>query len=495
MTKLLFLIFAILVIFQESQCLNILFSVPCWGGHFGTMSSLLSPICEKHNCTLVEWAKLCERKLKPFHERINFEVIKRHGLHDEYSFDGVWHFLINFCPHLIETHTYIYKEMSAILQENPGKYDLVINDHILAGAVLAAEKFDIPVIQQTPGTMAGIEHVQDKFSQSLSEIFVLKLFFSDCWAWKYNRRALDNLPDFVDFQGHFFLNEFSDRYPFFIPGSLPLYSQPHPSQNGEFIFIGGIRNESHFKKLDQSMQSWIDKDETDIIYISLGTHSVLDPEIMKNFYENVQNQNKYRVIWSLGLGLERTAKETEIYSQNSDRILLSDYLPQYTLLGHPKVKVFVSHVGLGSIVDFVKRKVPVVAIPQFADQFANAILLENLNLAKQLKAFNFDDVNKAIAQVYQDYDFYVQNLQKLSDEFEKHEDPEMIDAFVTKIAARKKTTVKYELEYEVNCRRFHVGWKLLTFGFYAFVILVFLAVVLAVRRFCIGGFAPKSKTN
>ncbi|XP_075244606.1 UDP-glycosyltransferase UGT4-like [Convolutriloba macropyga] len=495
MSKVLFVVFAVLVPLKQSHSLNILFSVPCWGGHFGTMSPLFSPICQKHNCTLVEWAKLCERKMKPFYEKVNFEVIKRHGLHDEYSFDGAWHFLVNFCPHLIETHTYMHTELSTIFEANRGKYDLVITDHFLAGSVIAAEKFDIPVVLQTPGTMAGVENVQDKFPQQMTDIFVLKLFFSDCWAWKYNRRALDNLPDFVDFQGNFFLTEFSDRYPSLIPGSLPLHAEPHSSQNGEYLFIGGIRNESHFDKLDESMETWIDKDQTDIIYISLGTLAVLDPESVKNFYENVRNQNNYRVIWSLGLGLERTAKEAGIYSEKSDRILLSDYLPQYTLLGHPKVKVFVSHVGLGSMIDFIKRKVPVVAIPQFADQFANAILLENLNLAIQLKVFKFEDVDKAIAQVFQNYDFYVQNLQKLSDEFEKHEDPELIDAFITKIAARKKTTVKYELEYEVNCPRFHVVWKLLTFGFYAFVIALFLAVLLAVRRFCIRGFAPKSKTS
>ena len=60
--------------------LEILFFMPCYGGHFGTMSTLLAPLCREesgNNCTVVETAKLCEKKLKSFHDTIKFDVIKR----------------------------------------------------------------------------------------------------------------------------------------------------------------------------------------------------------------------------------------------------------------------------------------------------------------------------------------------------------------------------------------------------------------------------------
>jgi len=89
--------------------------MPCWGGHFGTMSSYLIPVCEKHNCTVIEWAKLCEGKLKSFHERVKFEVLKPHVMEDEYSFNGRFDFLFKFSDVMLEQFDLTHDEMDKIL--------------------------------------------------------------------------------------------------------------------------------------------------------------------------------------------------------------------------------------------------------------------------------------------------------------------------------------------------------------------------------------------
>ncbi|XP_075254985.1 UDP-glycosyltransferase UGT4-like [Convolutriloba macropyga] len=485
------------------SCLNVLFSLPCWGGHFGTMSSLLVPVCEVHNCTVIEWAKLCERKLKSFHQRVKFDVIKRHGLEDEYSFVGRFDFLFNYCPVMMEQMEYTYNELTNILKENferakesaddnSLRFDIMITDHIMAGTLIVAEKFNLPVVIQTPGIPGGVEHMQDKYPVPLTELIVFKWVYKDCFAWVENQRASDGLPK-LDSQGDFLPMEYTDRFPLMIPTSESITAEPHPT--AEYIFFGGMRNESNFKKLDQDLETWIDKKETDIIYISLGTHVDLDTQSFKSFYQNIEEQSKYRVIWSLSLGLEKTAKEAGLYGKLSDQIFLSDYLPQYTLLGHSKVKIFVSHMGLGSMVDLIKREIPAIAVPQFGDQFANAIIMENLSVSKTLPKFDFENLKQAVEVVMADYESFQANLKKISAEFEKYEKPELINNFLTEIAGRKQTTIKYKLDYEVNSPRFLLIWKAITIFGLAFLFCVGLAVVCVIRNFCIGDFAAKPKTQ
>jgi len=61
------------------------------------------------------------------------------------------------------------------------------------------------------------------------------------------------------------------------------------------------------------------------------------------------------------------------------------WLPQNDLLAHEKLKVFVTHAGQNSLYEAGYRGVPVVAIPLFADQFDNALLIEAKGMGLSLK--------------------------------------------------------------------------------------------------------------
>ena len=470
---------SVVILIQSSYALNILFVMPCLGGHFGTMSSLLTPLCSRHNCTVAELAKLCENKLKSFQQQVKFNVIKKHVMRDEYSFHGVVDFFLKFCPYSIEVYDSSYKEFSEILEESPNLYDVIITDHMVFSILILAEKFDIPVIVQVPGLTGGLEHLQDQIPIPLSDTLAFKLIFGDCWKWVDNYRAKNKLPE-LDYQGQFFPNEYIDRFPMFIPTSPSIYGHPHPSS--EYIFIGGLRNESNFEKLDEKLEKWIISNELDIVYISLGTHSLIDSKAMMAFYEKISSQNTYRVIWSLSLGLQKTAEELHIFSSPNDKIFFSNYLPQYTLLGQSKVVVFVTHCGLGSSTDLIKRKIPSVFVPQFADQFTLAAILDRLQLGVYEKKFSFDTMNSAISKLFENYGFYAENLRKIEEELAQYESEEDIHNFVMKIAERKTVTMKTRLEYEVHSPRIYIIWRGLIFLSIFFVCTLMLTTLLCVRK-------------
>ena len=64
----------------------------------------------------------------------------------------------------------------------------------------------------------------------------------------------------------------------------------------------------------------------------------------------------------------------------SPNIKVVEWLPQNDLLGHKDIKAFVSHAGHNSVYESAYHGAPVVAVPLFADQFANAKKVEQFGL-------------------------------------------------------------------------------------------------------------------
>ena len=97
----------------------------------------------------------------------------------------------------------------------------------------------------------------------------------------------------------------------------------------------------------------------------MGTHTQLEKSTVLDFMQQVKYQKKYRFIWALSVGMQSLVQD--LGCESDETLYLSKYLPQFTLLGHPKVKVFVTHGGLLSLIDMVKRRKPAVCIPHFWD--------------------------------------------------------------------------------------------------------------------------------
>lgn len=122
---------------------------------------------------------------------------------------------------------------------------------------------------------------------------------------------------------------------------------------------------------------------------------------------NVLGKLKQRVILKFELD--------EFPAAKTENILMVKWLPQNDLLAQKNIRLFVSHCGLGAIGEAKFHGVPILAIPIYGDQLANARATVADGWAIQL---DFDSVTEADFRNAIDEmltnQTYVNNVQKIS---------------------------------------------------------------------------------
>ncbi|XP_052859848.1 UDP-glycosyltransferase UGT5-like [Anopheles cruzii] len=127
--------------------------------------------------------------------------------------------------------------------------------------------------------------------------------------------------------------------------------------------VGGLHIKEP-KRLPDSLQTFIDDATDGVIYFSLGTNlrsADLPPEKLAVIL-SVFGRMKQRVVWKF---------EDERIKNLPPNVLVRSWLPQSDILGHPNVKVFITHGGLLGTQEGVHRAVPMVGIPIYCDQHLN----------------------------------------------------------------------------------------------------------------------------
>ncbi|RXG56124.1 2-hydroxyacylsphingosine 1-beta-galactosyltransferase [Armadillidium vulgare] len=121
------------------------------------------------------------------------------------------------------------------------------------------------------------------------------------------------------------------------------------------IYAGGAHIKTP-KKLPKDLEDWVEgSGEEGFIFFSLG--SALNPDFLPE-----------KVLWKWN-------KET--MPDLPSNVKLQKWLPQPDLLGHPKIKLFITHGGLLSTLESSYNGVPVIGIPVIGDQETNMIEVED----------------------------------------------------------------------------------------------------------------------
>jgi len=155
----------------------------------------------------------------------------------------------------------------------------------------------------------------------------------------------------------------------------------HPVTHGAWqytrniIEVGGLQLKDA-KPLEGDLKKFMDSATEGAVLVSFG--SSLKPDQMPQ--EKIQvfidtfKQLGMKVIW----------KWDKEMPGLPDNILLSSWLPQQDLLAHPNLRVFVTHGGLGSLVEAIYHKAVIVGIPLSNDQKPNLLRAERHGYAVSL---------------------------------------------------------------------------------------------------------------
>uniref|UniRef100_A0A0A1XBA7 UDP-glucuronosyltransferase 2A2 n=1 Tax=Zeugodacus cucurbitae TaxID=28588 RepID=A0A0A1XBA7_ZEUCU len=232
--------------------------------------------------------------------------------------------------------------------------------------------------------MGFVARVKNLFSILIEELIIAPLNYG------YQQQLYDyNFPP--------------DRYPPFedVRQNVSLIFTNHHFSQGpirpnvpNLIEIGGIQIKEKPDPLPADIAKILDEAKEGAIYFSLGSNiqgSHLTEEKVKIMF-NVISKLPYKVLWKWGPN-DRPGQ--------SENIIYRDWLPQDDILAHPNIKLFITHGGMGSVVEAQYHGVPMVGIPLFGDQPSNMANVQRsgYGLAVDYITLSEESLNNAIQEV------------------------------------------------------------------------------------------------
>ncbi|XP_026127851.1 UDP-glucuronosyltransferase-like isoform X8 [Carassius auratus] len=153
---------------------------------------------------------------------------------------------------------------------------------------------------------------------------------------------------------------------------------PHPLMPN-MIIIGGMDNKKA-EPLPQELEEFVEgSGEHGFVVFTLGSMVSQLPEAKAREFFEAFRQIPQRVLW----------RYTGPVPENAPKnVKLMKWLPQNDLLGHPKVKAFITHGGSHGIYEGIYNGVPMVMLPLFGDQGDNVQRLVSRGVAETLSIYD-----------------------------------------------------------------------------------------------------------
>ena len=291
----------------------------------------------------------------------------------------IYPYQLNQCNNLLADS----KLLQGLKKEN---FDILVLDmlNFMCGSIII-DFFDVPTVLYSNHGFgvepwlffpANIAHVPNVFSKSgrasmlgrfcdaVDYIYTFYMYVPLVWQpanqklrteFGYNA-SVSYLEAYHSRVSIFLLNtDFSSEYP------RPFL--PH------LVFIGGIFIENA-KPLPPKLEEFVSgSGKNGFIVISFGT-LINDYGMEKAaMFARVFGRLPQRVVWKYNAERPPLAPNT----------LVSTWIPQNDLLGHPKARLFITHCGHSSSLEAIYHGIPVVGMPFLYDQHHNAEKLSQRN--------------------------------------------------------------------------------------------------------------------
>ncbi|XP_067012865.2 UDP-glycosyltransferase UGT5 [Anabrus simplex] len=237
-------------------------------------------------------------------------------------------------------------------------------------------------------------------------------------------------------------------------------NRPRPQVPG-VIELAGLHI-SPVKKLPQEFQEFLDGAEHGVIYFSMGSLIKADTlsESRRQALVEAFAELPQRVLWKW---------DSDVLPGQPKNVKIAKWMPQFDILNHPNVKLYIGHGGQLGVIEAAHCGVPMIAIPMLGDQDSNIRHLELAGMAIRLSYWSLskESVLGAIRTIVTDPS-YKENAMKVSRAY--HDRP-----------MSAMDTAVYWTEYVIRHRGApHLRSAAVDLNFFQYLLLDVIATVLAV---------------
>jgi hypothetical protein len=182
------------------------------------------------------------------------------------------------------------------------------------------------------------------------------------------------------------------------------------------VYMGFEAEAEQNEQLQTSgLLQWLDNDPRPVVYVSLGS-MIRNFSSMPGADDNSSRVSGIRALFQALLCPSSAATcrvlttiPPTVYKgmDGAENVRFCSWVPQFAVLGHPRVAAFVSHCGANSVHEAIYHAVPIIAVPFFDDQRYNAPRLVQLGLAAaslSKEHMTEEQVTTALALVLHNHD-------------------------------------------------------------------------------------------
>lgn len=154
------------------------------------------------------------------------------------------------------------------------------------------------------------------------------------------------------------------------------------ARNGKYIPVSSLHVQP-IQPLPKDLAEYLDNLKTDVIYFSLGTNvkSSKIPKESMDIIIKVLAALPYSILWKSDL--------INLPKNIPKNFHIRKWYPQQDLLGHAKIKLFITQGGCQSIDEAVDRRVPMLIMPVYGDQPNNADKCVSRGIAERINIYDF----------------------------------------------------------------------------------------------------------
>ncbi|KAE9548590.1 hypothetical protein FO519_008200 [Halicephalobus sp. NKZ332] len=163
-------------------------------------------------------------------------------------------------------------------------------------------------------------------------------------------------------------------------------------------YVGGLEDFRQ-NSISEHLQNIIEKYKGFVI-LSFGSVlkiNCVPPGIRKEIISAFKKFPDYAFIWKL----EKEEVDDWDFADGATNVYFESWIPQVTLLNHPKCKTFVSHAGCNSVQESILAGIPLIVVPLVGDQFHTAMVIreKKFGIVIEISDFHEPSLVKALEEM------------------------------------------------------------------------------------------------